>query len=66
MLPVGDRPVQHREIFLTAGRSQIDEVRNICEQGDVVEAGVGHVVHTLDSAPEHEHQSWVVIDAEIL
>ncbi len=66
MLPVSDGPVEHSEIFLTTGRCQIDEIRDIREQGDVIETGMGHIIHTFNAAPEHKHKGRIVVDAEVL
>ena len=63
---VAEAPVEHGKVFLAVCRSQVDEVGDVGEQGDVEVAQVGDVGHGGERAPEHEYRGGIVVDAEVL
>ena len=48
MTRLRDRPAQHRRVLIEARGREEDEVRDVCEDRDVEEAEVRHIVHVVE------------------
>ena len=66
MLVLLDAPVEHRQIFLLGGRCEVNEVGDVRQHGDVVQAEVGHIVHAVNRAPSNDDGRRIAVDAQIL
>ena len=61
-----DGPVQHSFIFLWGGWGQINEIRDIGQQRDVIDAKMRYIIHSVERGHEYEERGWIVVDADIL
>lgn len=64
VLGLAHAPIQHGEILLPAGRSQIDQIRNVPQQRNVEETEVRNVVHRRQRAPENQQHGRIAVDAK--
>ena len=58
--------MQHGKILLLGGGGQVHQVGNVRDHGNVKDAQVGHIVHTVHRGGEHQQGGRVVIDAQVL
>ena len=66
VFPLADRPVEHGEVLLRAGRRQIDQIRDVRQQRDVEEPEVRRVVHARRGPHEYGDHRRIPVDAEVL